>query len=191
MNKSLIVGKYDHSQSISSPSAPHRVAAFDLDDTLIRPSIGNKWSRSASGWKWWNNTIPTKLKELHEQGFHIVLLSNQSTISLKDNPKVLQKDSVSLINFKNQLAAILQQLDLPISVYAATIQDTYRKPRIGMWNEMLDDHDLKGPKTVDLGLSFYVGDAAGREKTPTRPKDHACSDRQAQRCGSHTSADGS
>lgn len=153
------------------------IAAFDLDDTLIAPSIGSKWSRSASGWRWWHSTIPARLKELHAKGSRIVLLSNQSTISLKDNPKVIQKDSVSLVNFKSQLAAILQRLDLPISVYAATGQDVYRKPRAGMWREMLEDLDLNGPGMVDMSASLYVGDAAGREKTPTRRKDHSCSDR--------------
>jgi bifunctional polynucleotide phosphatase/kinase len=96
---------------------------------------------------------------------------------LKDNPKSLQKDSISLINFKGQLAAILRQLDLPISVYAATGQDKYRKPRTGMWKEMLEYHHLDGSRAVDLGASFYVGDAAGREKSLDRAKDHACSDR--------------
>lgn len=181
MNKSLIIGKYagdlDDPKTTITPATPQRIAAFDLDDTLIAPSIGQKWSRSASGWRWWHNTIPTKLKGLHAEGFKIMILSNQSTINLKDNPKLLQKDSVSLFNFKNQLAAILQQLDLPISVYAATGLDLYRKPRTGMWEEMLKDHNLDRPELVDLNGSFYVGDAAGREKTSNRPKDHACSDR--------------
>lgn len=181
MNKSLIIGKYakelGQPRTTAGSSMPQAVAAFDLDDTLIAPSTGNKWSRSASGWRWWHNTIPTKLKELHAQGFRIIILSNQSTISLKDNPKVIQKDSVSLINFKSQLTAILQQLDLPISVYAATGQDVYRKPRAGMWKEMLEDLEVDGPGMVDMDASFYVGDAAGREKSPKRPKDHACSDR--------------
>jgi bifunctional polynucleotide phosphatase/kinase len=181
VNKSLIVGKYaeelERSPPMISPSAPQKIAAFDLDDTLISPSLGNKWGRSASGWKWWHSTVPTKLKELHTEGFRIIILSNQSTISLKDNPKLIQKDSVSLVNFKSQLAAMLQQLDLPISVYAATGQDIYRKPRVGMWKAMLEDQDLDGSGMVDLTASFFVGDAAGREKTSQRPKDHACSDR--------------
>ena len=105
------------------------------------------------------------------------MLSNQSAISLKDNPKLLQKDSIGLVNFKSQLGAIFRQLDLPISVYAATAQDNYRKPRTGMWKAMVEDEGLGGYDMVDLEGSFYVGDAAGREKTVGRVKDHACSDR--------------
>jgi bifunctional polynucleotide phosphatase/kinase len=181
VNKTLIVGKYaknlDDSHGTIGDSAPQKFAAFDLDDTLISPSVGNKWSRSASGWRWWHNTIPAKLKELSADGFRIVFLSNQGTVSLKDNPKSLQKDSTSLLNFKGQLAAILRQLDLPISVYAAAGQDEYRKPRTRMWKAMLEDHGLDGARMVKLDASFYVGDAAGRDKTPQRARDHACSDR--------------
>jgi bifunctional polynucleotide phosphatase/kinase len=144
---------------------------------LITPRIGNKWIRSPSSWRWWHNTVPTKLRQLDAEGIRIIFFSNQSTISLKENPKAIQKDSMSLTNFKSQLTAILQQLDLPISVYAATGQDRYRKPRIGMWQEMLKDLELDEPGKVDLNASFYVGNAAGREKSATRPKDHACSDR--------------
>lgn len=106
-----------------------------------------------------------------------MLLSNQGAISLKDNSKSLQKDSISLLNFKVQLGAVLRQLDLPVSIYAATAQDIYRKPRTGMWREMLQDHGLGGSGMADMEISFYVGDAAGRDKTVSRAKDHACSDR--------------
>jgi bifunctional polynucleotide phosphatase/kinase len=181
VKKSLVVGKYaaevGQAQNTAGSSKAQKVAGFDLDDTLITPSAGNKWARSPSGWRWWHNTVPTKLKQLDAEGFRVIFLSNQGTISLKDNPKALQKDSISLINFKSQLTAILQQLDLPISVYAATGQDRYRKPRTGMWQEMLEDFELDEPGKVDMNASFYVGDAAGREKIANRPKDHACSDR--------------
>ena len=181
MNKSLIVGKYATSSKASdtpsTPSKPQKVAAFDLDDTLITAAAGGKWAKSATGWKWWDVSVPAKLKQLNNDGYLVVIISNQGNMSLKENAKSLQKDTVSFVNFKAQVTAILRQLDLPISVYAATEQDKYRKPRIGMWQEMLDDYDLEGDGSVDLGQSFYVGDAAGRAKTGKRRKDHACSDR--------------
>jgi bifunctional polynucleotide phosphatase/kinase len=181
VNKSLIVGKYATSHkapgTLSTPSTPRKVAAFDLDDTLITAATSSKWAKSATGWKWWDASIPAKLKKLHSDGYLVIIISNQGNISLKENPKTLQKDTASLVNFKAQVTAILRQLDLPISVYAATEQDKYRKPRVGMWQEMLEDYDLEGEGSVDLKQSFYVGDAAGRAKTNKRWKDHACSDR--------------
>ncbi|KKY28613.1 putative polynucleotide kinase3phosphatase [Phaeomoniella chlamydospora] len=178
VNRALLIAKYtvEGSPTISGPR-PRKIAAFDLDDTLIKPVAGNKWLKSATSWQWWDASVPQKLRELHAKGFQLVIISNQSGIGLKDNPKTLQKDSASLTNFKNQVSAVLRQLDLPISLYAATEQDKYRKPRTGMWDEMLEDYALEASSDVDMANSFYVGDAAGREKTEKRVKDHSCSDR--------------
>ena len=181
VNKSLIVGKYATPSTApdtpSQPAKPRKIAAFDLDDTLITAVAGSKWAKSATGWKWWDLSIPAKLKKLHNDGYMVVIISNQGNISLKENTKTLQQDNASLANFKAQVTAILRQLNLPISVYAATEQDKFRKPRIGMWQEMLEDYDLEGDGSVNLRQSFYVGDAAGRAKTDKGRKDHACSDR--------------
>ena len=66
----------------------------------------------------------------------------------------------------------MRQLDIPLSIYAATQYDEYRKPWTGMWREFVDDYDLDVDDTrVDLEGSFFVGDAAGR------PGDHSCVDR--------------
>ena len=72
----------------------------------------------------------------------------------------------------------MNQLDLPINIYAATGKDRFRKPRTGMWDEFLEEQDLD-EGSVDLESSFFVGDAGGRTVTlnGTIVKDHACSDR--------------
>lgn len=53
-----------------------------------------------------------------------------------------------------------------MTTYAATEDDEYRKPRMGMWREFFDDYDLD-VSGVDLSNSIFVGDAAGR------PGDHS------------------
>ncbi|KAJ5672342.1 hypothetical protein N7507_001469 [Penicillium longicatenatum] len=63
----------------------------------------------------------------------------------------------------------MSALRLPISVYAATEDDNYRKPRTDMWKEFVDDYDLD-VVGIDKTNSIFVGDAAGR------PKDHSSSD---------------
>lgn len=105
--------------------------------------------------------------------YQIVIVSNQKQIAIQ--PKAPKKpstttndskigDSKSLSNFKQRASAALSTLDLdvPLSVYAATENDEFRKPRMGMWREFLDDYDLD-VAGVDLGRSFFVGDAAGRK----------------------------
>lgn len=102
-----------------------------------------------------------------------MIVSNQKQIAIQ--PKTPKKpsattndsktgESKSLSNFKQRASAVLSTLDLdvPLSVYAATENDEFRKPRMGMWREFLDDYDLD-VAGVDLGRSFFVGDAAGRK----------------------------
>jgi DNA 3'-phosphatase len=105
-------------------------------------------------------------------------VSNQGGISLKPDPKTIKSDQKRLADFKAKVSAVLTQLDIPISVYAATSRDLYRKPRTGMWRELLDDYDLDASESVDHEKSFFVGDAGGREAVPGGGvKDHSCVDR--------------
>jgi len=89
----------------------------------------------------------------------------------------MKSDLKRLAHFKLKASAAFNQLDLPISLYAATEKDMYRKPRTGMWDELLGDFDLKVSE-VDLENSIFVGDAAGRPAAATGVKgDFSCSDR--------------
>lgn len=83
--------------------------------------------------------------------------------------------------FKDKVSVVLQQLDLPISVYAATDKDIYRKPRIGMWEEMLEDYDVDVTESIDLKASVFVGDAGGRSESEGFPADHSSCDRYIRR----------
>jgi bifunctional polynucleotide phosphatase/kinase len=97
-------------------------------------------------------------------------MSNQKRISLQKDLKGGRADSKSLTNFKERVTGVMRQIDIPISVYAATADDENRKPRTGMWKEFVEDYDLD-VFGIDLCASFYVGDAAGR------PRDHSMVDR--------------
>jgi bifunctional polynucleotide phosphatase/kinase len=176
--ESLITARYEPSngplsnvpQTLngSTDSQSIKIAAFDLDDTLITANSGNKWARHANSWKWWDGSVPARLKQLYSDGYIVIIMSNQGNV-------IPKADSKSLANLKACITSVLQQLDLPIHFYAATIQDRYRKPRTGMWQKFLDDLQLYD--TIDMDNSFYVGDAGGREKTETTPKDHSNCDR--------------
>ncbi|KAF3033731.1 hypothetical protein E8E11_003712 [Didymella keratinophila] len=176
---SLLVGRYITSTTVRSASkAKQRVAAFDFDSTLVTPASGKKFGRDASDWKWWHSSVPGKLKQLHEEGYLLAIISNQGGISLKSDPKTVKSDQKRLADFKGKVSAVVSQLDLPVTAYAATGRDEYRKPRVGMWRELLDDLDLDIMETVDLGNSFFVGDAGGREAVAgITVKDHSCVDR--------------
>ena len=107
-------------------------------------------------------------------------MSNQGGININPNPKTVKSDTKRLSDFKSKVAAVLTQLDLAdVSIYVACDKDQYRKPRIGMWRELLADYGLnEAEKPVDLTESFFVGDAGGRLAGKAGiPKDFACSDR--------------
>lgn len=153
------------------------------DHTLIIPKSNKRFSASAFDWKWWDPGVPSKLKQLTIDGYTIVIISNQKAVSLKPDTKAKtgNSDSKSLATLKEKVTAVLDALDLGVSVsiYAATEYDEYRKPRMGMWREIVKDLGLaaegdadgKEGSTLDLENSIFVGDAAGRKG------DHSCCDR--------------
>ncbi|CEJ54495.1 hypothetical protein PMG11_00803 [Penicillium brasilianum] len=172
LGTSLIVGKYVPEKSASQTVSEHarRIASFDLDSTLIKTISGNTFPKSPKDWQWWNSAVPGKLRELDSEGYQVVIFSNQKMIKIQKDIKNGNSESKSLSNFKEKMTAVMTQLDIPMSVYAATTDPEYRKPRLGMWREFQDDYDLD-VSGIDLKNSFFVGDAAGR------PGDHSNVDR--------------
>ncbi|ROV92187.1 hypothetical protein VMCG_09317 [Cytospora schulzeri] len=178
----LLVGHYDgHGNTNEGPMKRRKIAAFDLDSTLITSASGKKFSNDPSDWKWWHVSVPARLRGLYEEGYRIVIFSNQNGLTLHRDPKAKGPDnSKRVAPFKQKASAVLAQLDIPISLYAATGKDVFRKPRTGMWRELCEDYGLED---VDKGDSIFVGDAGGRIAAPASSgrkaiaKDFSCSDR--------------
>ncbi|KAJ6440651.1 bifunctional polynucleotide phosphatase/kinase [Purpureocillium lavendulum] len=184
----LLVGSFVPEKHDVSASPRRKIAAFDLDSTLITTSSGKKHASTATDWKWWDSAVPGRLRELYnDQGYQVVILSNQAGLTLQfepgfKGPKANAQKRVS--EFKQKCSAILNSLNLPTSVYAATGRDIYRKPRTGMWKEVCEDYDIPEGE-VDLKNSFFVGDAGGRvaglagdsDGVAATAKDFSCSDR--------------
>ncbi|KAF2461511.1 polynucleotide kinase 3 phosphatase-domain-containing protein [Lineolata rhizophorae] len=195
VDQSLLVGRYKTSET-SAPSAGmkrRKIAAFDFDSTLITPASGCKFAKDASDWKWWHGSVPGRLRSLYEDGYIVTILSNQSGLNLKEDTKSksVKSDRKRVSDFKTKVSAVLGQLDLPLTIYAATTQDRFRKPRTGMWNEVCEEYDLRpvpsaNEDCVDIENSFFIGDAGGRvsniggaesKKTGQSARDFSCSDR--------------
>lgn len=174
----LLVGRYAPEGTIDLKPR-HKVAAFDLDSTLIATSSGKKHASGATDWKWWHSQVPGRLRQLcNDEGYRVIILSNQAGLTLHfdtnhKGPKATAQKRVS--DFKQKCNAVLSNLDLPTSVYAATERDVFRKPNTGMWKELCEDYDIPG--VVDLDNSFFVGDAGGRLASAESARDFSCSDR--------------
>ncbi|SPO05596.1 related to bifunctional polynucleotide phosphatase/kinase [Cephalotrichum gorgonifer] len=184
----LLVGRYQPEAKEDGPTVKRRkIAAFDLDSTLIVTLSKKKFPDSATDWKWWHSSVVTKLKSLYgEDGYRVVIVSNQAGLTLHPDPKAKTPKAqltTRVSAFKQKCSALFEQLDFPISIYAATEKDIFRKPRPGIWREILDDYDLQSGE-VDMDNSFYVGDAGGRklevkggDGSVVAAKDFSCSDR--------------
>ena len=173
-----MVARYDNANTKSRPK-PVKFAAFDFDDTLITTKSGLNFARGEDDWRWWHATVPSRLKQLDAEGYAIVVVSNQAAVSLRADTKTPKDGMRSLNNLKGKVTAVFEALDLPISMYAATGHDIYRKPRPGMWQQILKDYGLDDASDVDHQHSVFVGDAGGRagDKGLGVKKDHSCSDR--------------
>ncbi|KAJ7150255.1 polynucleotide kinase 3 phosphatase-domain-containing protein [Mycena filopes] len=148
------------------PSSSVKVAAFDLDGTVI---ASLPFSAPPLQWHWWNASVPAKLMKAVSEGYAIVMFSNQGGLKSESRRK----------DWKKKIALISAAApELPFILYAATAKDNYRKPMTGMWDE-LERHYAVDGVTIDKASSFFVGDAAGRTyPNSTKLKDFAATDRK-------------
>ncbi|GAA5969913.1 hypothetical protein JCM11641_008083 [Rhodosporidiobolus odoratus] len=144
---------------LGSPNPSAKVAAFDLDGTVIRPLEGRSFPLNSKDWEWACEGVVKRLREVHRQGYAILFLSNQAS----PTPK-LSRD------FQIKLPVVCRKLNVPLRAFAAWEFDGYRKSATGMWDAFVQG--FNGGVKVDCEKSFYVGDAAGR------PIDHADTDRK-------------
>ncbi|RDA96038.1 hypothetical protein CP533_5935 [Ophiocordyceps camponoti-saundersi (nom. inval.)] len=178
----LLVGRHtvEGGESETDGRDRKKIAAFDLDSTLIAPLSGKKHGTSPTDWRWWHSSVPQRLRQLyHEEGYRVVILSNQAGLALSPAPKSKPPKPGTqkrLSDFKLKCSAILNDLHLPTTIYAATERDRFRKPQTAMWTHVCRDCDLT-ESDVDLDGSFFVGDAGGRIAGPNGSKDFSCSDR--------------
>ncbi|KAI8875662.1 PNK3P-domain-containing protein [Backusella circina FSU 941] len=152
----------------AQPSRP-KIAAFDLDDTFIKTKSGRVYAKNKDDWCYWDGSISKRLEELYNDGFSIVIFSNQN--GLKSEQRIHE--------FQYKVESIINGIDVPVTVLAAMDKDHYRKPMTGMW-DWIEQKASDEAVTIDKKQSFFVGDAAGRQANwkPKKKKDHSCSDRK-------------
>ncbi|KAK4120461.1 PNK3P-domain-containing protein [Parathielavia appendiculata] len=183
----LLVAKYvpenDEARVLDTTVKRRRVAMFDLDSTLIIAASGKRFTDDPADWKWWHHSVPERLRQLYnDEGYRVVIFTNQGGLTLHPDPQAKGPKSAKnrVSTFKQKCSAVLSQLGIPITLYAATGRDIYRKPRPGMWNEMKVDYDL-AESDIDREKSLFVGDAGGRtadlKGASAAAKDFSCSDR--------------
>ena len=148
-----------------------RIAAFDLDSTLIESRSQRRMPRGRTDWQWLHPEVPVKLRALHADGCKIVVFTNQGGIGL---------GHVGAAELLGKIGDVVVALGVPLQAFVASAYDIHRKPSTGMWLRFVSHHnDNMQP---DLSRCVFVGDAAGREKgwdgrVDTR-RDHSLDDRR-------------
>ena len=145
-----------------------KIAAFDMDSTLIEPKSGKTFAQGRNDWRWLFPCVPKKLAELHKDGYKVVIISNQNGIA---------KGKTSPETVEGKILDLEEECGVPLAAILATADDDFRKPSPNMFTFCIENMITK---EVNLAESFYIGDAAGRPKdwAPGRKKDFGCSDRK-------------
>ncbi|CAH6419417.1 3 phosphatase [uncultured virus] len=150
----LVPGLYAAPGYIQKTGDNYKVAAFDLDWTIIR-SVRGRFPKDADDWAFLPNRIST-IKSYQDAGYIIVIFTNQGYKGAKL--------TMAINRINNVLAALATNGIIPW-IFVAAGGDQYRKPNIGMWQAF-----EQSVNPIDKTTSFYIGDAAGR------PQDHSRDD---------------
>lgn len=119
-----------------------QLACFDLDQTIIDSKSG-EYPKGADDVLLMPNR-KSKLQKLLQDGYTLVIFTNQSCRTAKEQNHKYQRISYAL-----------QLLNLPVLLFMATGKDNYRKPEIGMWQVCRNYLPV-------VTNSFYCGNEAGR-----------------------------
>jgi bifunctional polynucleotide phosphatase/kinase len=118
-----------------------KMAIFDYDWTLVKPLSNGTFSKSLDDWRWITEKVPEILEKYYNNGYCIIIISNQT----RNTEMKLQ-----------QIINVLSTLKIP-SLISVGYEDIDKKPNRTMFNL------IKKDKKIDMNKSFFVGDALGRQ----------------------------
>jgi DNA 3'-phosphatase len=121
-----------------------KVIFADLDHTLITPKGKYVFPKTLDDWKWKNEAIVPKLKEMYtNMGYEIVIVSNQKKMTSEE--------------VKAKAKMIYDDLQIPFVFISGHSNLYYRKPQLGLW-EILNEYIFKGSNNIDSS-SIFIGDS--------------------------------
>jgi bifunctional polynucleotide phosphatase/kinase len=141
-NRFTLITFQDHFRPIKVGGV--KVIFADLDHTLITPKGKYVFPKTIDDWKWKNEAVVPKLKAMYNDGYEIVIVSNQKKMSGAD--------------VKTKATLIYDDLQLPFVFISGHSDLYYRKPQLGLW-EVLLEYILLDAKNVDYTQSVFLGDS--------------------------------
>ncbi|XP_053642699.1 uncharacterized protein F21D5.5 [Cherax quadricarinatus] len=143
-----------------------KIAGYDMDGTLITTQSGKVFAVNYDDWKIIYSEVPGKLKQLHEDGYKLVIFTNQAGIAAGKH---------TVAGVQKKISNIISKFGVPFQVFVSTGKGNYRKPALGMWNFL--KNEANGGVDIDMKESMFIGDAAGRPAEGKKKKDFSFSDR--------------
>ena len=77
INQTLLIGKI----CLNGANESTKIAAFDMDWTLIKTKTGRTFPNNEHDWQMWHDKVPSKLRRLVADGFRIVVFTNQGGVA--------------------------------------------------------------------------------------------------------------
>ena len=133
-----------------------KLALFDFDGCLAKTTI---YGNDPSAWSLKFENIPMILKDLYDNGYTLIIVTNESMDRFKKNPAI----KTAVLKKTGRIDGFLKCINVPMSVFCATEKDKYRKPSTGIWDLIQSNFNKNTTQHIDKSLSFYVGDSAGRK----------------------------
>lgn len=133
----------------------NKIAGFSFNNTLIKLKTGMA-NNQRDAWKPLNNKVISKLVEIHEQQYSIVIFSNQMDIAKgkysKDDLKYKFDEFVKLVFKKN----------IPILGFFSLEKNFCQKPYTGMWKIMESLYRKNKYPLPNRDKSIFIGNLGGR-----------------------------
>ena len=125
--------------NINDAQFRNKMIGLDYDWTLVNPKGGATFPTHIDDWEWFSSTVPDKLKQYYDDGYMLVVFTNQS--------KPWKCDQIKLV---------MKSLNIPMFIVIARVKSEY-KPNIILFDTLFKDN------IIDKSKSFFIGDALGRQ----------------------------
>lgn len=79
---------------------------------------------------WWHETVPRKLEEYHNQGYRLIIFTNQAGI---------EKQHTKLEDIKRKCEKLIEEVKAPMFVFIATGENQFRKPSTAMFDFFVEN----------------------------------------------------
>lgn len=129
-------------QTVNGELDYNKIAAFDLDSTIIKTKSKKRFPIDVNDWVFFNDNVINILKKLYNNKTSILIISNQNGIG---------KGKITKDEIITKITNIAKEIDIPITIFLALQHDNMRKPCIGSY------------EYIGKPFLFYCGDAAGRK----------------------------